>query len=99
MLEFAYLEVSMDPTESERTLQRVPGASPVLRLLFSARNIFAEPPVFALPLGPSKIGRDVAEREGIRLPFSRRASREHAVCEVVEKDGGHLVHLRDLGSK
>lgn len=91
----------MDPTESERTLQPVPSASPVLRLLFCAGNIFTDPPVFALPRGQSKIGRDVAEREGIRLSLSRRASREHAVCEVSEGEraGRHEVHLRDLGSK
>lgn len=91
----------MDPTESERTLQRVPSASPVFRLLFCAGNIFPDPPVFALPRGLSKIGRDVAEREGIRLSLSRRASREHALCEVTEgeREGRHEVHLRDLGSK
>lgn len=89
----------MDPTESERTLERVPGASPVLRLLYCAGVIFAQPLVFALPRGASKIGRDVAEREGIRLPLSRRASREHAVFEVEEKAGSHSVTLRDLGSK
>jgi hypothetical protein len=89
----------MDLTETERTLQRVPSASPIFRLLFCAGNIFKEPPVFVLPRGASKIGRNVAEQEGIRLPLSRRASREHAVCEVVEERGTQAVYLRDLGSK
>lgn len=89
----------MDSTESERTLKAVPSASAVFRLLFCAGNIFAEPPILALPRGQIKIGRDVAEREGIRLRLSRRASREHALCEVQERDGQQEVHLRDLGSK
>src|SRR5262245_61390329 len=99
ILDFEYPYVSMDPTESERTLQRVPGLAPVFRLLFCAGNIFADPPVLALPRGQVKIGREVEEREGIRLRLSRRASREHALCEITERDGQSEVHLRDLGSK
>lgn len=89
----------MDITESERNLRRVPSASPVFRLLYCAGNIFPDPPVLALPHGRLKIGREVAEHEGIRLRLSRRASREHALCEVQERDGGYAVQLYDLGSK
>lgn len=89
----------MDTTESERTLRRVPSASPVFRLLYCAGHIFPDPPTLALPNGRLKIGREVAEHEGIRLRFSRRASREHALCEVQDRDGRHEVQIYDLGSK
>ena len=95
----------MDTTESERTLPRVPSLAPSFRLLYTGGQILAEPLVRALPIGATKIGRDTDERQGIRLPQSRRASREHAICEVLSATGNGAasaelsVRIHDLGSK